>query len=99
MRASRWLAVGQAEGFEPDAGTRAADRALCTTAGEIATSGPHEASLVVTALGGDGFSIERAVAPRASGGLRAAGAQAARCAAKVEDRPHRVLLLVVLSVA
>src|ERR1700690_2797232 len=29
----------------------------CTTAGEIATDGPGDASLVVTALGGSGFSV------------------------------------------
>src|SRR2546430_10294364 len=50
----------------------------CTAAGEIATSGPREASVVVTALGGDGFEIETAVATGASGDLRAAGACAPR---------------------
>jgi hypothetical protein len=129
MSASRWLAVGQAEMSEPEAGALAADRALlhadakllvvfcseshdlravlrqvndrsggvpligCSTAGEIATSGPHEASIVVTAFGGDGFSIETAVAPAMSADLRAAGARAASCLAGVEDRGHRVLLL------
>jgi hypothetical protein len=129
MHASRWLAVGQAERFEPEAGALAADRALlhddakllvvfcseshdlpavlhqindrsggvpligCSTAGEIATSGPHEASIVVTAFGGDGFSIGTAVAPGLSSDARAAGAQAASCLVGVEDREHRVLLL------
>lgn len=129
MHASRWLAVGQADGFEPEAGARAADRALahadakllivfcseshdlpavlrqithrsggvpligCSTAGEIATGGPGDGSIVVTALGGDGFSIETAAASLASNDLRAAGAQAASCVARIEDRPHRVLLL------
>lgn len=65
----------------------------CSTAGEIVASGPGEGSVVVTAFGGDGFSIETAVAPRASSDLRAAGAQAASCMAMVKDRPHRVLLL------
>src|SRR5881397_2830162 len=32
----------------------------CTTAGGIGASGPREASVVVTALGGDGFEIETA---------------------------------------
>src|SRR6266436_4330197 len=45
----------------------------CTTAGEIATSGPREASVVVAALGGDGFVIETAVATGASKDLRGAG--------------------------
>src|SRR2546427_1439789 len=34
----------------------------CTTAGGIGASGPREASVVVTALGGDDFEIETAVA-------------------------------------
>jgi hypothetical protein len=65
----------------------------CSTAGEIATSGPGTGSVVVTALGGDGFSIATAAATRASSDLRAAGAQAASCLARAEDRAHRVLLL------
>jgi hypothetical protein len=65
----------------------------CTTAGEIATDGPGDASVVVSALGGDGFSVATAVAGGASADLRAAGARAAGCLASVEDRPHRVLLL------
>lgn len=65
----------------------------CTTAGEIATSGPREASVVVAALGGDGFTIETAVATGASSDLRAAGACAARCLPSAVDRPHRALLL------
>jgi hypothetical protein len=129
MGAQRWLGVGQAEGSEPEAGARAADRALvhadakllivfcseshdlptvvrqindrsggvpligCSTAGEIAPSGSGEGSVVVTALGGDGFSIATAAASQASGDLRAAGATVAGCLAGVEDRPHRVLLL------
>ncbi|MDQ4130405.1 MAG: FIST C-terminal domain-containing protein [Actinomycetota bacterium] len=64
----------------------------CTTAGEIATSGPGEASVVVAALGGD-FAIETAVATDASKDLRGAGAQAARCLASHEDRAYRALLL------
>jgi hypothetical protein len=65
----------------------------CTTAGEIATSGPREASVVVAALGGDGFRIETAVAMGASSDLRAAGACAARCLPSPVDRPYRALLL------
>ncbi|MEA2504814.1 MAG: hypothetical protein QOG36_1857 [Actinomycetota bacterium] len=65
----------------------------CTTAGEIATSGPREASVVVAALGGDGFLIETAVATGASNDLRAAGAHVARCLPSPEDHPYRALLL------
>jgi hypothetical protein len=126
---SRWFAVGSAEGFEREAGARAADAALrhddakllvvfcseshdlaavvrqiharsggvplvgCTTAGEIATSGPGEASVVVAALGGDGFAIETAAAIGASDDLRAAGAHAARCLPSSEEHPYRALLL------
>jgi hypothetical protein len=129
MGVQRWLGVGQAEGTEPDAGTRAADSALvnpdpkllivfcsealdpapvlrqinersggvpligCSTAGEIAPHGTGEGSVVVTALGGDGFSIATAAAGLASRDLRAAGAKAARCLTGIEERPHRVLLL------
>ncbi len=65
----------------------------CSTAGEIATAGPGEASVVVTAIGGDGFSIATTAAEGASSDLRGAGARAASCLASVGERPHRLLLL------
>jgi hypothetical protein len=65
----------------------------CTTAGEIATSGPRDASIVVTAFGGDGFAVDTAYAEGASHALRAAGANAARCVPSSDAHPHRVLLL------
>ncbi len=65
----------------------------CTTAGEIAASGPREASVVVAALGGDGFVIETAVATGASNDLRGAGAQMARFLPTPDDHPYRALLL------
>ena len=65
----------------------------CTTAGEIATSGPGEAGVVVAAFGGDGFEIGTAAALGASKDLRRAGARAARCLPSSEDRPYQVLLL------
>ncbi len=65
----------------------------CTTAGEIATSGPSQASVVVTALGGDGFAAQTAVATQASRDLREAGARVARCLPVREDLPHKVLIL------
>ena len=64
-----------------------------TTAGEIASSGPRDTSVVVTAIGGDGFSVATSVGREASNDLRAAGAQAAECVASVRERPYRVLLL------
>jgi hypothetical protein len=129
MGAQRWLGVGQAEGTEPEAGARAAGRALvhadakllivfcsescdlpavlrqvnersggvplvgCSTSGEIAPTGSGDGSVVVMALGGDGFSIGTASASPASADLRAAGAEVAGCLATIEERPHRVLLL------
>jgi hypothetical protein len=65
----------------------------CTTAGEIAASGPSDASVVVTALGGDGFAVRTAVATEASRDLREAGARVAHCLPARADLPHKVLLL------
>jgi hypothetical protein len=65
----------------------------CTTAGEIATSGPSDASVVVAAVGGDGFAVQTAVATEASRDLRAAGARVAQCLPTRDDLPHKVLLL------
>jgi hypothetical protein len=65
----------------------------CTTAGEIATNGNREGSVVVAALGGDGFVIDTIAATGASNDLRGAGASAARCLPHPEDHPHRALLL------
>jgi hypothetical protein len=76
-------------------GSAAPDVAMvgCSTAGEIATSGPGESSVVVTALGGDGFSVSTEVARDAPADLRAAGAHAASCIEALEPREHRALLL------
>ena len=38
----------------------------CSTAGEIAASGPCDASVVVVALGGEGFSAKTALAENAT---------------------------------
>jgi hypothetical protein len=65
----------------------------CTTAGEIAESGPNDASVVVTALGGRGFAVRTAVATSASRNLRDAGARVARSLPDRPDLPHKVLLL------
>jgi hypothetical protein len=48
---------------------------------------------VVVALGGPGFSVATAVADCHGDGQREAGARVATCAARVADRPHRVLVL------
>lgn len=65
----------------------------CSTAGEIATSGPGDEGVIVMALGGDGLSVATAAHQVADGGLREAGASAARCLFDVEDRAHKILLL------
>jgi hypothetical protein len=65
----------------------------CTTAGEIGTNGPSDASVVVTALGGAGFSVETSAAERLSTRLREAGEEVARNTTHVDDRPHGVLLM------
>jgi hypothetical protein len=65
----------------------------CSTAGEISTGGPDDASVVVVALGGPGFSVAIAAAEGVAGRLRAAGAEAASCASAIEPLPHRVMML------
>jgi hypothetical protein len=65
----------------------------CSTAGEIATHGPGDAGVVVTALGGPGFSASTASAHITGDDLRAAGAEVAGCVAACPERGGRVLLL------
>jgi len=65
----------------------------CTTAGEIARDGPRDGSIVVSALGGDGFVVGTAAAAGASEDLRGAGARAVRCLPSSAGHPHRVVLL------
>jgi hypothetical protein len=65
----------------------------CTTAGEIATAGPSDASVVVAALGGIGFAVRTAVATEVSGNLREAGARVARNLPDRADLPHKAVLL------
>lgn len=96
----RLLIVFASDRYDPVellAGIRAAsgDTPLigCSTAGEIASSGPGDASVVVTALGGEGFNVTTSVAKGASADLRGAGATAASALAAVDDRSHRVLML------
>jgi hypothetical protein len=65
----------------------------CTTAGVIAGGRPSDSGVAVTALGGDGFAVETAVATDVSGSPREAGALVARCLPGRPDLPNRVLLL------
>ena len=59
----------------------------CSTAGEIATAGPADSSVVVVAFGGDGFSVATGVGRDASQDLLGAGASAAACLGDVDERP------------
>lgn len=65
----------------------------CSTAGEIATDGPRDSSVVVTALGGGGFSVITSAAEGVSTRLRAAGAEVAESTGAIDSRPHSVLLM------
>ena len=65
----------------------------CSTAGEIAADGPGDSGVVVTALGGAGFSVATAMAGNAAADLRHAGAVVGECAEAIEPRAHQVLLL------
>lgn len=65
----------------------------CSTAGEIAASGPGTASVVVMAFGGSGFCVVTGAASAADIGLREASAQVAGAVAQLEPFAHRVLLL------
>jgi len=65
----------------------------CSTAGQIGPSGPGDASVVITALGGSGFSVSTAVATGVSSRLRESGAEVAACIQALDSRPHQVLML------
>ncbi|HEV7888809.1 MAG TPA: FIST N-terminal domain-containing protein [Acidimicrobiales bacterium] len=72
----------------------------CSTAGEISVSHDHagaaDATVVVTALGGPGFSVatrSARVEDDPEGGLRQAGFDASGCMADVEPLPHSVLMV------
>ena len=66
----------------------------CSTAGEIATVGPADASIVVVAIGGPGFSVATGVGTDSAGELRQATTTAVEtCMAGIEQREHSVILL------
>ena len=65
----------------------------CSTAGEIATDGPGDQSVVVTAIGGPGFHVSTRASAGASADLRGAGAEVAQAARDVDGCEHRVLML------
>ena len=65
----------------------------CSTAGEIATTGPGDAGAVAFAFGGEGFTVSTTAVSGIAQDARGAGARAAGCLTDVADAPHRVLLL------
>ena len=67
----------------------------CSTAGEISSGGPDDSSVVVTALGGPGFTIATAAAEAVSSRLREAGAELAQAldAAASSDAGSRAFLI------
>lgn len=65
----------------------------CSTAGEIASAGAADGSVVITALGGAGFRVATRAATGASKSLRDAGADVALAAHEVAGCDHRVLML------
>jgi hypothetical protein len=65
----------------------------CSSSEVIGPSGPSGHGVVVTALGGDGFSVATAGVTGAAGNQRYAGAHVARTAVEVDERPHQVLVL------
>ena len=79
------------EGIAAEAGT--VPVVGCSTAGEISASGPGDNGVVITAIGGSGFSVATGAARVGPGGLRQASADAAACVADLGPGEHRVLLL------
>ena len=65
----------------------------CSTHGEISAAGPRDGSVVVTALGGAGFSVATAVATDVSGRQREAGAEVAETVTAVGDQPYKALIM------
>jgi hypothetical protein len=65
----------------------------CSTAGELSDQGPADSSVVVAAIGGDGFDVATASGLDSSSGLRAAGAAAARCHGELPEGGNRVMVL------
>ena len=65
----------------------------CSSAGELSPDGAASDSIVITALGGPGFSVSTTLARRAGSQPRAAGATVAEAVAAVQHRPHTALML------
>jgi hypothetical protein len=65
----------------------------CSTAGEIATDGPGDHQVVVTALGGPGFQVATSATTNVSSRQRGAGEEVAGCVEALTNAEHQVLLM------
>lgn len=65
----------------------------CSTAGELSVGRTTRRGLSIWAIGGPGFSVAVGCGLGDGGGLREAARTASNCIHAVEDRPHRVLVL------
>jgi hypothetical protein len=63
----------------------------CSTAGQISAGGPVDASVVVTALGGD-FAVSTSAA-QVAGRVREAGVDVAEALVDATDKPHEIVML------
>jgi hypothetical protein len=64
----------------------------CTGIAQLAQTGPAEASVVVTVLGGDGFEVRTSAALNVGGSQRAAGEQVASTVHELTSE-HKILVL------
>ncbi len=99
-REAKLLVVFCSDAFDPERilagiGAVAGDTPLvgCSTAGELTAGSAGDGSVVVTAIGGTGFDVATAAGRDASRGLRCAGASAAECLGRLDERGERVLML------
>jgi len=65
----------------------------CSTAGELSAEGAGDRSVVITAIGGDGFEVRTAAGLSSSAGLRTAGRNAASCMSELPAGGNRVMVL------
>lgn len=99
-RRASLLIVFSSDCYEPDALLRGIETASdgaplvgCSTAGELSTEGAGDRSVVITAIGGDGFEVCTAAGLNSSAGLRRAGSTAAACMNGLPDTGNRVMIL------
>jgi len=64
-----------------------------STYGEISAAGPRDGSVVVTAIGGVGFSVSVAASLEVAGRQREAGIEVAETASLVDDLPYKALVI------